>query len=253
MNVYLRISVAVFAVVSLLSTVLAQPASIAIIQANQSWQNTGFTVQAGDTVYLMAEGIYSYSYNPSGSNRSGWTNAVHTGGMAGGSYLAPNLPGFTAIIKFGENGEVYAVRPMECFLAPSSSTIYATINDSNFGDNYGYYILSYVNASRPRVSVTETENTVEPSWKLNNNFPNPFNPTTTISYSILKRGNVEVSVFDMQGRLVRNLLQTEQLPGEHQVIWDSRNENGAPVSSGAYFYQVRVDGISGTKQMILLK
>ena len=91
------------------------------------------------------------------------------------------------------------------------------------------------------------------AFKLLQNFPNPFNPTTTIKYEIPKAGMVDVQLYDINGRLIRTLLSEHQEFGAHSLRWDSRNDVGTMVSSGVYFYQVRFDQTVLSRKMLLLK
>ena len=89
---------------------------------------------------------------------------------------------------------------------------------------------------------------------LGQNFPNPFNPYTTIAFNIPKRGLVNLRVFDMAGRLVKNLIPAEpHTPGRHKVVWNGRDENGRQVASGTYFYRLEAGSYSETKRMVLIK
>ena len=86
------------------------------------------------------------------------------------------------------------------------------------------------------------------------NFPNPFNPTTTIRYRIQGSGSaVTLGVYDVGGRLIRTLVNEHQTPGIKSVTWDGRADNGAKVSSGVYFYQITTPGLREARKMILLK
>ncbi len=91
--------------------------------------------------------------------------------------------------------------------------------------------------------------------ELLGNHPNPFNPTTTISFTVPAGMNAEhtLSVYDARGRLVRELGRGPVEPGIHQVDWDGRNQAGAAVSSGMYLYRLRVDENVQTGKMVLLK
>jgi predicted outer membrane repeat protein len=86
------------------------------------------------------------------------------------------------------------------------------------------------------------------------NFPNPFNPTTTISFSISEESNVELSIFNMKGQKIITLFK-ELLPiGNHSVIWDGDNDSGNLVSSGIYLYKLKVNGkTEAVKKCLLLK
>ena len=86
------------------------------------------------------------------------------------------------------------------------------------------------------------------NFELSNNYPNPFNPSTTISYSIPKQNNVTLKVFDVLGSEVATLINKEQTQGNYEVEFD-----GADLTSGIYFYRLRAGDFVETKKMILLK
>jgi len=92
-------------------------------------------------------------------------------------------------------------------------------------------------------------------YVLSYNYPNPFNPTTTINYALRDRGIVQLSIFNQMGHLVRQLIDgADQPSGNYAVVWDGRNETGALVASGLYFYTLRVDEkILCTHRMTLIK
>lgn len=77
---------------------------------------------------------------------------------------------------------------------------------------------------------------------LNSNYPNPFNPTTTISFSIPDDSKIELSVFNIKGQKVRSLVKDSFESGTHSVVWDGVDDLGKSVSSGVYFYKLKVDG-----------
>ncbi len=85
------------------------------------------------------------------------------------------------------------------------------------------------------------------------NFPNPFNPTTTISYSLLANSHVTIEVINLMGQTIKTLVDQSQEAGQHSVIWDGKNSQGAEVSSGVYFYRIQSDDFNATKKMMLLK
>ena len=91
--------------------------------------------------------------------------------------------------------------------------------------------------------------------KLDDNYPNPFNPTTTIKYSIAENGRVTLKIYNAAGQLVRTLIDEEQAPqaGGFSKVWNGMNEQSQPVASGVYFYQLTAKDFSQTKKMVLLK
>jgi len=89
---------------------------------------------------------------------------------------------------------------------------------------------------------------------LGQNHPNPFNPTTIIPYGVPRDGTaVRLLVFDPSGGLVRRLVDGEQAGGTHEAVWDGRDEQGTPVSSGVYFCVLESGGRRFTRKMVLLK
>lgn len=90
--------------------------------------------------------------------------------------------------------------------------------------------------------------------RLIQNRPNPFNPTTVISYSLVTGGHVNVSIFDFAGRRVRTLLDTSQSAGPQHVMWNGDLDSGGRAATGPYFYVVTFpDGKRSSKKMLLLR
>lgn len=93
----------------------------------------------------------------------------------------------------------------------------------------------------------------ERNLRLHPNRPNPFNPVTVLPFSLGRPGRVSVSVFDLRGRLVRNLFEGTLRAGSHEMVWDGTAGNGHTVSSGIYLYRVDTDTESRTRKMALLR
>jgi len=91
------------------------------------------------------------------------------------------------------------------------------------------------------------------SFELKNNYPNPFNPTTTIDYSLKNNVNVELSVYNVVGQKVKTLVNSTKTSGSHSVKWKGLNEAGQKVSSGIYFYRLKSGSNVEMKKMMLLK
>jgi hypothetical protein len=83
--------------------------------------------------------------------------------------------------------------------------------------------------------------------------PNPFNPATTIGYSLRDGGNAELAIFDLAGRRIRTLVSGDVRAGGHEAVWDGRDDRGDPVGSGVYFYRLRVGEAVETRRMVLVK
>ena len=88
---------------------------------------------------------------------------------------------------------------------------------------------------------------------LSQNYPNPFNPQTSIGFSLKARGYVELSIYDVGGRLVRTLANESRAAGAYELTWDGRDERGQAVASGVYFYRLVAAEFTQTRKMVLLK
>jgi len=89
---------------------------------------------------------------------------------------------------------------------------------------------------------------------LKQNYPNPFNPETNIFYSINQAGLVELSIYNIKGQLVKELVRSQMNAGEHTIVWQGNDNSNRKVSSGLYLYKLKIDGKTiDTKKMILLK
>ena len=90
-------------------------------------------------------------------------------------------------------------------------------------------------------------------FRLSQNYPNPFNPVTTLQYDLAEDGLVNITVYDMLGNVVNNLVNTYQLSGYKSIQWDATDNQGQPVSAGVYLYTIEAGDFRHTKKMILLK
>ena len=94
---------------------------------------------------------------------------------------------------------------------------------------------------------------VPSQFALVQNFPNPFNPETTIAYDLSERAPVRLEIYDILGQRVRVLMDEVQVAGRYQVRWDGRNAQGQGVGSGVYFYRLQAGGFNQVRRMLLLK
>jgi hypothetical protein len=92
------------------------------------------------------------------------------------------------------------------------------------------------------------------AFALGNNFPNPFNPETTIKYALPEAGSTKLVIYNVVGQVVRHLVAEHQSAGRYVIQWNATNDNGQPLSSGVYFYHLQVGGeFQQVKRMLLLK
>lgn len=91
------------------------------------------------------------------------------------------------------------------------------------------------------------------SIELSNNYPNPFNPSTTIEFAIPSRSFVSLAIYNVLGQKVKTLVDQNMPAGTFSTIWDSDNNSGRHVASGVYLYKLTVGENVLTKKMMLLK
>ncbi|MFC2075694.1 aryl-sulfate sulfotransferase [candidate division KSB1 bacterium] len=106
--------------------------------------------------------------------------------------------------------------------------------------------------SKPSSIAGETAGRPE-KLTLRQNYPNPFNPETNITFELPDRWEVELRIYNIRGRLVKNLLRRKLEAGNHSVRWDGRDDLGKEVASGIYFYELRAGNHVMRKRMVLLK
>lgn len=97
-------------------------------------------------------------------------------------------------------------------------------------------------------SITNSGNNSPELYSLNQNYPNPFNPTTSISFSLPKSGNVTLKVYDIMGREVAEIVNSQLQAGNHEINFNAKN-----LSSGIYIYKLETDNFTASKKMILMK
>ncbi|MDA3812758.1 MAG: M14 family zinc carboxypeptidase [Candidatus Cloacimonetes bacterium] len=103
------------------------------------------------------------------------------------------------------------------------------------------------------VQTNVDESIVPVKTELTGNYPNPFNPTTTISFSTKEAGQVSLNIYNMKGQLVKTLVNEHLEAAYHDVVWDGKDNSNKPISSGIYFYKMRSNNYTATKKMILMK
>lgn len=121
------------------------------------------------------------------------------------------------------------------------------INMSDAGLNYNLMIHAVIDTTGA-VSIDQRDNQIPTEFALAQNYPNPFNPTTTIDYSMPESGLVNLTIYDINGRVVSELVNEKQTAGNYRVTVD-----GSRIASGVYFYRLTNGNLSMTKKMTLVK
>ncbi len=98
-----------------------------------------------------------------------------------------------------------------------------------------------------------TEDVVVAATALKGNYPNPFNPSTTISYSIKDAGPVRIDIYNLKGQIVRTLVNAQQASGNYNIVWNGKDDQGRSVGSGVYYYRMQTTSFTNTKKMLLVE
>ena len=147
------------------------------------------------------------------------------------------------------------------------SVVLDAIHDCVNGDCNSYLLVSDSTGSALDSDFHEATWTVGAEWdgtldnevvgpisfSLADNYPNPFNPSTTIEFSVAEPSFVNLSIFDASGRLVKTLVSEGKVADSYTVSWDGTNDSGVSVSAGMYLYKIDAGSFVETKKMLLVK
>ena len=128
--------------------------------------------------------------------------------------------------------------------------------DFNLGGRTQDNIIYFDNISfspSNSVGVDNRSETLPQGFALEQNFPNPFNPFTTLRYDLPEDSFVNITIYDMMGRQVKTLINGLQTPGYKTVQWDATNDKNRPVSAGLYLYTIQAGEFRQVRKMVLLK
>jgi hypothetical protein len=114
-------------------------------------------------------------------------------------------------------------------------------------DNHDIAITYGTTANDDLVNVIPLES------YLGSNFPNPFNPSTTIQYGLKEASSVRINVYNSRGQLIRTLIDESKAAGTYRVVWDGKDSNNRSVSSGIYYFRMEAQDYVKTNKGILIK
>lgn len=191
---------------------------------------------------------------------------LNAGGSVSGDYEADRSGQYMARIYYAADGEQSAnvtVNGEEAGSVALSDTGDVFTDYFQFNDGSNTFQISSsaggVNIDKIEfilnvATVAIDEPQVVKGFELKDNYPNPFNPTTTISFRLPKREHVRLTIYNIMGQKVKTLVNSELTAGNmHRVEWNGTNMSGQKVSSGIYFYKLKAGNIVRTRKMTLLK
>ena len=103
------------------------------------------------------------------------------------------------------------------------------------------------------VTSVEGENNIPEKPHLYQNYPNPFNPVTNIIFEIKESQKVILQIYNIEGRLIKTLIENQLFAGRHELSWNGLNSQGLSVASGVYYYVLRAGDYQSAKRMVLMR
>jgi len=170
-------------------------------------------------------------------------------GVLNNNTIPANLTGY----KLYRNNTVIQTLPPDLLVSYTDTTMPAGTNTYYATAVYGAYESE---ATEDFVHiVTSNDDPSAPSnlTRLNGNWPNPFNPSTSISYSLKEAGFTSVDIFNAKGQKVRTLVNETKAAGDHSIVWNGKDDSGRALGSGIYFFRLRSGSYSGSRKMLMLK
>jgi hypothetical protein len=134
----------------------------------------------------------------------------------------------------------------------SSTIVFGALSDDDSLNLKAFMMGEIVNYFLGISPITSLKDDLSGALRSIRNFPNPFSGSTTIEYTLTATERVLIDVYDLNGKIVRHLVNNEQSAGEYHITWDANNDSGESVNGGYYFYSITVGGFTTSEKMVLL-
>lgn len=154
-------------------------------------------------------------------------------GLGNGVYYFENLPAGNQTVRFSKEGY-------------RDTAVTVAVSDT-------FFTFLDVSLSRATIDAAESPQTPQLQFSLEQNFPNPFNPSTVISFTLPHAGRVRLEILNLLGEPVVTLINEEREAGTHRVSWNATDQNGNIVPSGVYFYKLYHDANVLTRRMVFVR
>ena len=164
-----------------------------------------------------------------------------------------------AVVKFTNQSYQYPLAIDVSAGAYETGTTYCSGNGANgtwndVGTSFNSDVAIRIRTNPSLVVSADDLGENQPhGYSLSHNYPNPFNPSTTIDYTLRTGSRVEISIYNILGQKINTIVDESKPAGKYSVCWNGRDGNGRPVASGVYLYQIRAGEYIESKKMLLLK
>jgi len=238
------------------------------VETGQITRTIPLTVRISGENHLNSGETGTFTANPSGgsgtyTNYKWWyrsdagkVNPYSRSRRSGGGSIEPNFlpPGYWFYMSQWEGKQTvnvsgsytYGDFSLKCELTDSEGNTATDIHSVTVGG-----VFPILSVSTPNQTVTLEE--VPEELTLSNNYPNPFNPITTIRFGLPKDSKVTLTIYSLTGERVVTLVDERLSAGYHQVQWDGTNASGTPVASGVYVYELKTGQQRLVKKMLLVR
>lgn len=214
--------------------------------------NTGTVTGDGRIGGLIGEYISGYAINC--YNTGYITGNYEAGGLVGYNNSESILNSFWDIETSGQTTSAGGIGKTTTEMKTQTTytdagwlfPIWAINPSTNDGYPYLYYSTS-VPTDDPNNSFSST------IARLHTAYPNPFNPSTTLSFDVPNSEKVVINIFNVKGQLVKNLCNQVYDKGYHSIVWDGKDKNGTRCGTGVYFYKMQAGNITQTQKMMMIK
>jgi hypothetical protein len=186
-----------------------------------------------------------------GGSSGSAADSILVGGVA---VFAPGLPSGSLEnlvqlnMTMGPNTGTWCVDSVTQF-PPAGSWIFSTESGGSIEPTFVGTFCWDVGPS----DAEEGDPVVPAEYGLKQNYPNPFNPTTKIAFGVAKRGNVNITIYNVLGQEITKLVDKVYDPGNYEIEWNGNDGSGNQVSTGVYFYRMEVNEFVKTRSMMMIK
>jgi len=201
-------------------------ADVSISMVDRLFDIGGSVVYGNENTPLTNGRVYFTNTTP-----GGYAPVYATTGTNGGFTLHAKAGTYSVRVEYTLSGQTQVWNRADTFTVIGNGTLYLNIG-----------------------SLDESEQVTTPAvTALKTNYPNPFNPTTTIAFDLAHSGHVAIEIYNIKGQRVRVLANDMFVAGKHNVVWNGSDESGRSVGSGVYFYRMVAPGYSSVRKMLLMK
>jgi outer membrane protein assembly factor BamB len=215
-----------------------------------SWSNIAIALSGFDGTFLwsyhIGNDVWSiyWSYDVTNDGIAD----VAAGSFTGSVYLIDGSSG-SLVWETPSESKIFTIRPIKDVNGDGYNDIIA---GQQYLQNQGgrFYVISGGTLDPQSV---DDDDVLPTDMIITSNYPNPFNSSTTISYTIPESSHAKLEIYNLKGQLIATLLNRFQTAGYHQLEWNGRDNSGKSVATGIYFYSIKTENFNQTSKMALLK